>query len=122
MDIRSEFIKICEEAELCDKENDYMDCRVLEPYFQKIIALEKIEGYGESLKSCFIAIINGQISAPYELLPYCMRHFRCAEVLKASISRLGIPADPRYMNFHSKLSHAVRDVVWEDSDFWQYMS
>ena len=122
MDIRSEFIKICEEAELCDKENDYLDCRVLEPYFQKVIALGKIDGSAQSLESCFIAIINEQISAPYELLPYCMRHFKYPGVLKASICRLGEPPDPRYMNFHSKLSHAVSDIVWEDSAFWQSMS
>jgi hypothetical protein len=121
MNIREKVQSICDEAENLDKAKGYSDCTILEPSFQEIIALgETVEDKSAFVK-CLIEIVNGEISAPSYLLPYIMRHFKCVEVLKASALRLGDPPDPRYMNFHSDLVHAVEDIEWEDADLWSQL-
>lgn len=121
MNIREKIQIVCEEAEILDKANGHSDCTILEPLFQKIIAFGESAQQKSEFVNCLIEIVKGEIVAPAEMLPYVMRHFKFTEVLDASVSRLGDPPDPRYMNFHSDLVHAIEDVVWEDADLWEQM-
>ena len=117
--MRDRFIDICRNAMDADVRTSHTNCRVLEPYFQDLISLAEPHGDNFELKTCFISIVTGDIDAPSETLAYCMRALRFEEVVDASKRKLGDPPDPRWMNFHRDILHAMNDKVWEDSDMWE---
>jgi len=121
MDIQVEFRRICDQIEKVDIANDYSDCTVLEPYFQKLITIGENCSNPKEFTQCLIDIVQGNSKVTSYLLPYLMRHFKYSEVINASTIRLGEPPDPRYMNFHSDLVHAVFDKDWENSVLWKNM-
>lgn len=116
--IRQEFIAICREALQADEAAGHANCRVLEPYFRRLIDLAKPDSDNRELKECFCSIIRNEIAAPYETLGYCMRALRYEEVGEESRRRLGDPPDPRWMNSHSDILHALHDNDWRDSVLW----
>jgi hypothetical protein len=120
--IRQRFTAICREALRADEAAQHSDCRVLEPHFRQLIELATAEDDNRELKDCFCSIIRGEIAAPYETLAYCMRALRYEELAEASRQRLGDPPDPRWMNTHSDLLHALRDETWEDAEMWTHQS
>jgi hypothetical protein len=119
--IRDRFITICQEAMVADSAAGGTNCRVLEPFFYRIIDLANPIGDNRELKECFFGIVRGEIEAPYETLGYCIRALRYREVAEESRKRLGNPPDPRWMNIHSDIMHALEDDVWEDADLWLRM-
>ena len=116
--IRQKFTAICQEALRADEEAEHSNCRVLEPYFRKLINLASRDGDNQELKDCFCCIVRNEIEAPYETLGYCMRALRYEEVAEESKRRLGNPPDPRWMNSHSDILHAIQDDDWLDSEMW----
>ncbi|GEM_PF-3873670 len=120
--IRQRFTAICEEAVQADKDAGYLNCRVLEPYFRKLIELADQCGHTGEIKDCFCDIIRDEIEAPQETLSYCMRALRYGDVLEESKIRLGSPPDPRWMNIHSDIVHAIEDDDWKDSEMWLLQS
>jgi hypothetical protein len=120
--IRQKFIAICQEALRADEAAGHMNCRVLEPYFRKLIDLANPDGDNRELKDCFRSIVRNEIEAPYDTLGYCMRALRYQEVVEESKRRLGDPPDPRWMNTHSHILHALQDDEWEDSEMWLLQS
>lgn len=120
--IRDQFIEICNEALQAGKEAEYMNCQALEPYFRRLVGLANPDGDNADLKECFRELVRGGIEAPSETLAYCARALRYAEIAEASEFRLGDPPDPRWMNAHSDVLHALQDDVWEDAELWRLQS
>ena len=117
--IRDQFIVICNEAIQADQADGGMNCQILEPYFQRLIELVDTNSENKELKECFREVIWGRIKAPYETLEYCMRALRYVEIAEESQRRLGDPPDPRWMNAHSHILHALHDDVWEEAEMWR---
>ena len=118
--IRDQFISICNAATKADAacgEN----CRVMEPFYQELISLAE-GGNDDDVKKCFVSVVEGSIDAPSETLACCMRALRYPEVLEASNRKLSAPPEPRWMNEHFDIKHAIEDEIWEDADLWEQMS
>ena len=101
------------------------DCRPME--MPLVHMLNLVRAYPEKrafFVEQFIRIARGELDAPPELIPFCMRELRYPEVLRAVHAKFDELAatnkHARYMNYCSHVTKAYSDFVWEEGCMWDY--
>lgn len=131
MDIESRFWQLCDEVaarweECCrtvaDEHTSDSACeearRAYENAMIEIIPL--VEGHPEARSvfvQCFSQLVLWERSAPWDLVPFCMRRLRFPEIpeliRRDAQGREGTAYYASRMNYWSSVNHAYLDEVWE---------
>jgi hypothetical protein len=124
LSVESDFETLRQAVIKADEEN-MCDCRPMElPLVQ---LLELVRSHPEKrgyFVDEFIRIAIGELDAPPELIPFCMRELRYPEVLQAvRYMYEALQAEnqhARYMSYCSHVTKAYSDFVWEEGSMWDY--
>lgn len=124
MSIEDDFEALRQAVIRADEEN-MGDCRLMElPLVQLLELVRSHPEQREYFVDRFIRIAIGELDAPPELIPFCMRELRYPEVLQAVRSMYDAlqteNKHARYMNYCSHVTKAYSDFVWEEGSMWDY--
>lgn len=122
-DIAAKFKVLCRQADSIDAVT--LDICDLEPVFVALLNLVQSHPEQKPLFiELFLAVADGVIETPPELLPFCMRTLRYPEIkahlLAECASDQNTARFRRRMNFISHVMHAFDDPIWEGAPFWPY--
>lgn len=101
------------------------DVRHMEPLLVKMLGLVRDHPAKQKFfEEQFIRMATLDLLSPPELVPFCMRELRWAEVLRAVQVRFeqlrSTNSHAGYMSYCSHVTRAYSDFVWEDACMWDY--
>lgn len=76
--------------------------------------------YKHKILSYFVAIMNGEIEMPPELIEFCMRELQWPEIKNLAIQKLE-QGDPRKQYLMEHIVN-VYEKNWDDADLYEYYS
>ena len=124
MSVENDFEALRQAVIKADEES-MCDCRPMEsPLVQMLEFVRNHPEERDYFVDRFVRIAIGELDAPPELIPFCMRELRYPEVLQAVRSLYeSLQAENKhagYMNYCSHVTKAYSDFVWEEGSMWDY--
>jgi hypothetical protein len=122
-DVAATFTTLCQHA--CDTDATTLNVRAIEPTLVAILDLVQAHPEQQNLfVTLFLAVAEGSIKTPRQLLPFCMRTLRYPEIKALLLVECAQDQTTerfrRRMNFISEVLHAFDDPIWQDADLWEY--